>query len=302
MSEMLSVADPLFVSVADRVMLVVSIRWMRKFSEVGSSATATLTPVPDREAVWVPVDASSLTVSFPVRDPSDPGVKVTEIVHAFPAPKDEPQSLLCLKSPLAEMLAIVSVAFPVLVSLTPVAVLLTSTAQPPKERLEAPSLAPGTAPVPESGMEVSPADAFVDTFKVPVLPPVLVGLNTTEIVQLEPTPNEEPHVLEEMANGPSAETLSIVMDPELLPLLLSVAFFAELVVPTLTLPKASPPAGASVAVALAASAGGAIAASAKSSTQDVAARANPPARFFILPHDPRVSVRDVRLPAQLTGL
>jgi hypothetical protein len=90
-SETRSFTAPRFVNVADRAMPVVWIRWVRKLSEVGSSPTDSLTPVPDRDAVCVPLEASSWTVSLPVRNPSASAWKVTEIVHASPAPKDDPQ-------------------------------------------------------------------------------------------------------------------------------------------------------------------------------------------------------------------
>src|SRR4029453_6726904 len=96
MSETRSFPVPRFVRVADRVRLVVWYRGVRKLSGVGSIPTDSLTPVPDRDAVCVPLEASSWTVSLPVRNPSASAWKVAQILPASPAPKDDPQSLLCL--------------------------------------------------------------------------------------------------------------------------------------------------------------------------------------------------------------
>ena len=65
----------------------------------------------------------SVTETAPVRAPAAVGVKVTEIVQVPAAATDAPQVLVWLKSPLAAMLAIVSAAVPVLVSVTTWAVL-----------------------------------------------------------------------------------------------------------------------------------------------------------------------------------
>src|SRR5260370_1133945 len=80
-------------------------------------------PVPVRDTVCGLPAALSVTVIAPVRAPAAVGVKITEMVQAPAAPTDAPQVLVWLKSPLAAMLVIVSVAVPVLVSVTTCAVL-----------------------------------------------------------------------------------------------------------------------------------------------------------------------------------
>jgi hypothetical protein len=70
------------------------------------------------------------------------------------------------------------------------------------------------------------------------------------------------------------------------PLLVSVAFFAELVAPTFTYPKLKPDEGPRVAVALTARAGPAVRTRATSRTQSAAARTNRGVPFFIFPCDP----------------
>ena len=80
-------------------------------------------PVPVRATVCGLPAALSVTVMAPVRDPPAVGLKITEIVQVADAATDAPQVLVWLKSPLAAMLVIASVAVPVLVSVTTWAVL-----------------------------------------------------------------------------------------------------------------------------------------------------------------------------------
>ena len=60
----------------------------------------------------------SVMVIDPLRAPMAVGVKVTVIVQGAPAARLEPQVLVWEKSPLAVMLEIVRVAFPVLLRVT----------------------------------------------------------------------------------------------------------------------------------------------------------------------------------------
>jgi hypothetical protein len=69
---------------------------------------------------------------------------------------------------------------------------------------------------------------------VPDADPKAVGVNVTEIVQLLPAPSDEPHVVLLIANGPA---VPVVMEMEAVVLLLTVAFFAALLLLTGTLPK-----------------------------------------------------------------
>ena len=75
-------------------------------------------PVPVRATVCGLPVALSVTVIAPVRAPAAVGVKITEMLQVAAAATDAPQVLVWLKSPLAAMLVIESVAVPVLVSVT----------------------------------------------------------------------------------------------------------------------------------------------------------------------------------------
>jgi hypothetical protein len=89
------------------------------------------TPVPESGTVCGVFEALSMIVMLPVRDPSCVGVNVTLIMQFSPAASVLPQGLVLVtgaKSPLVVMLAMISVAFPVLASVTffPVEVVLTT--------------------------------------------------------------------------------------------------------------------------------------------------------------------------------
>jgi hypothetical protein len=93
---------------------------------------------PDRITVCGLLLASSVTVRLPVQLPGAVGVNVTEILQLAPA-----SSVLgaighfevCAKSPETEILLIVSGTDWVLLRMTPLAVLVVSTIQLPKEIL-----------------------------------------------------------------------------------------------------------------------------------------------------------------------
>jgi len=69
----------------------------------------------------------SVMVTVPVRVPVVVGVKLTLIVQLAPATTEDPQVLLWAKSPLGMRPLIVSVAFPVLLSVTACAALVVPT-------------------------------------------------------------------------------------------------------------------------------------------------------------------------------
>jgi len=81
-----------------------------KLRLVGESKTTV--PVPLRETVCVPPGALSVTDSMPLRVPEAVGAKVTMIVQLAPAARNEPQVSDWLKSPLAVMPVMLSVAVP----------------------------------------------------------------------------------------------------------------------------------------------------------------------------------------------
>jgi len=119
--------DCLFVTVTFCGALVVPTATVPKERLVGEMATAFI-PVPLRLTVCGLPAALSLIASTPVRVPTTVGVKVTEIEQLRPAARLAPQLLVCEKSPVVAMLAIMSDAFPVLLSLTDFAELVVLTA------------------------------------------------------------------------------------------------------------------------------------------------------------------------------
>lgn len=81
-------------------------------------------PVPERATVCGLLGELSVRVRVPVRDPTWVGVKVTLMMQFFPAANVLPQGFVLVaraKSPLVEMLLMLSVVLPVLVSVTDLA-------------------------------------------------------------------------------------------------------------------------------------------------------------------------------------
>ncbi len=80
-------------------------------------------PTPVSATVVVPFDALLAMVRSPVRVPDAVGLKVTLTVQEAFAAIDEPQVLVCLKSPVTVMPETVAAAVPVLVTVTVLAAL-----------------------------------------------------------------------------------------------------------------------------------------------------------------------------------
>jgi hypothetical protein len=89
-----------------------------KVKEVGERLTRGAVPVPERLRVWVAGLALSVMVTAPVLVPVAAGLKVTLRVQLALAGRLEGQVLVWEKSPLAVMLVMLRVAFPVLVRVT----------------------------------------------------------------------------------------------------------------------------------------------------------------------------------------
>ncbi len=83
-----------------------------------SEKSPPVVPEPERATVCGLPEALSVTLKVPVRVPDAVGPKVTLIAQLAPAATEPLQVLVAAKSPLAEMLLIVRVALPVLVSFT----------------------------------------------------------------------------------------------------------------------------------------------------------------------------------------
>jgi hypothetical protein len=89
-----------------------------KVKEAGERLATGAVPVPVRLTVWVAGLALSVMVNEPLRDPLAVGVKVTLRVQLALAARLEPQVLVWEKSPPTVMLVMLSVALPVLLSVT----------------------------------------------------------------------------------------------------------------------------------------------------------------------------------------
>jgi hypothetical protein len=128
-----SAAAPLLVNVSVSGALVVPTAWFPNDSGLGVIVRTgpPATPDPVRLTVWGLPVALSVMLTDAVRDPVEVGLNVTLMVHFAPAPTLVPHVFVRAKSPLLvpvrAMLAIVSVALPVLVSVTTRAVLVVPT-------------------------------------------------------------------------------------------------------------------------------------------------------------------------------
>jgi hypothetical protein len=92
--------------------------WLPNTRLLGENVTPGDAPIPLRETVCGLPAASSVTESVPVALPAALGVKVTLIVQEPVGASVEPQLFVWAKPALAEIPAIVSVAVPLLVSMT----------------------------------------------------------------------------------------------------------------------------------------------------------------------------------------
>ena len=97
--------------------------------------TVTWLPLPLRLTVCGLPAALSVIASVPLRKPPLVGLKVTDIEQFLPAAKFALQLLVCAKSPVVAMLAILSAAFPVLDKVTGFAELVVPIDCDPKSRL-----------------------------------------------------------------------------------------------------------------------------------------------------------------------
>jgi hypothetical protein len=139
--------------------------------------------------------ALSVTVRVPVLVPLAVGLKVTLMVQEALAATREPQVLVWEKSPLVLMLLMLSVAFPVFVSVTVWGLLVVPTAWAGKVKEVEERLAAGPVPVPVRLTVWVEGLALSVMVRVPVLVPAVVGLKVTLMAQLAPAATLEPQVL-----------------------------------------------------------------------------------------------------------
>jgi hypothetical protein len=127
--------------------------------------------------------------------------------------------LVSEKSPLALMLLMLSVAFPVFVSVTLCGLLLMPTGSTGKVKEVGERLTAGPVPVPVRLTVWVAGLALSVMVRVPVLVPAVVGLKVTLMAQLAPAATLEPQVL---VSEKSPLVLMLLMLSVALPMFLSV--------------------------------------------------------------------------------
>jgi hypothetical protein len=110
-------------------------------------------------------------------------LKITLIVHFAPALSFEPQLLLWVKSPLAEMAWMWSVASPVLLSVTDFGGLAVFTTRAANESDAGDTVAAGPTPVPVRAMFGAGPETLLFRTRVPLRLPRAVGVKVTLTVQ-----------------------------------------------------------------------------------------------------------------------
>jgi hypothetical protein len=147
---------------------------------VGVMVSSGTVPTPLSETLCVPTLSTMDRV--PVRVPAAEGRNATEIVHEAPAARDPPQVCVWKKSPLAEMLLMLSEAFPVFDSLTDWEALVVPFRWLPKVREDGDTFAVATGaatPLPDRLTPSGDEGALLETLNEPVRVPVAEGLNET---------------------------------------------------------------------------------------------------------------------------
>jgi hypothetical protein len=95
----LKFALPVFVSVTVCTELLVPTVSFPKLTLEGETLTADAVPVPESDTAWGLLEALSVSVTAAARDPVAEGLKMTLIAQFAPAATDDPQLLVCVKSP-----------------------------------------------------------------------------------------------------------------------------------------------------------------------------------------------------------
>ena len=176
---------------------------------------------------------------LPLRDHAAVGLNVTVILQDDPAGTCAVLQLsVSEKSPVASMLLTVKLAFPELVTVTAFVALLLPINTPLKLRLVGDSVTAGAVPVPLKATLCGLPAALSVTLTVDVRVPVLVGVNTTLIVQLALLASVDPQVFVCVKSRRSPPvSLMPINDSVDVPVLVTVTTCAALLVPTVWLPK-----------------------------------------------------------------
>ncbi len=156
-----------------------------KLSAAGVAFRTALAPVPVRETVCGLPAALSAMLNVPARVPVPVGVKVTLTVQLLLTARLVPQLLLCVKSPLAVMLATLAAAVPVFDTVTGCDALLLPSTCAAKVRVLADTAMTGAVPVPVSETVCGLFEALPVIVSAPVRAPLAVGAKVTLTVQLE---------------------------------------------------------------------------------------------------------------------
>jgi len=180
--------------------LEVATGWLPKERLAGERPIpAGAAPVPERATLWGLPLALSLTLTDAVRVPLAVGVKVTLIVHVFPAATELPQVLIWAKSPALVPVIVILVmlkgALPVLPRLTVWAALVVPTAWLAKVRMADDKPAAGAVPVPDRATVWGLPLALSLMLSEAVRLPLAVGVKVTLIVHEASTVTEMLQVL-----------------------------------------------------------------------------------------------------------
>lgn len=164
-----------------------------QLSEEGDSVTGAAIPVPTNFAVCAAFEASSLTVSVPVKGPLLCGVKLTIIVQLELPASELPQVSVSVKfAPPVLMPSMATAVAPLFVSVNVTGLLLLPTKTEPKSLLLGVNVALpvfGFVPV-AANASVVPVPAVSFTFTLPLYGPMVVGFAATVTVQVAPGAND----------------------------------------------------------------------------------------------------------------
>lgn len=138
--------------------------------------------------------ASLVMTMLPLRAPAAVGVKVTLMVQLAAAARVAPQVVVLAKSPLMPMLAMFSVAPPLLVRVTVCAALVLPTFCEVKVSVVGLGDTPGAKPVPLRAADCT-TTPLLTTVTSPVRAPLAVGVKLTLTVQVAPAAKVHPQVV-----------------------------------------------------------------------------------------------------------
>jgi len=175
-------------------------------------------------------------VSVPVCVPELVGAEATLIAQLAPTAKEPPQLLVSTNCPETVTLLKVTLAVPVLRTVTVCEPLVCPTLTLPKLRLVGDTLTvvdppEGETPDPVKLIVWGLFEALSVMVTVPVRVPVVVGAKSTLIAQLAPAATEDPQV-PEPAKAKSPPMVRLLIVSVAFPVLLSVTACAALAVPT----------------------------------------------------------------------